>query len=241
ESQIVYEATWARQAAWGTAVEIVSATKGNVDPPPWIAGYVVERVDHAVALYHDRQVDPNNGETIWETSNSFGGMGMGGAMMGGGPEQVVRPDWLIDGEILAAAIEMHHEGRLEMPIRFAVETMMHPALIWYPWPDGYANAIEQLTKLDPKTPKYVTAQVDRILRAATTEYAETQQSGTVGSLFRADLFDVVGPIYAKNFASPSDAKSRLEILQQTNLDKNETFNLMGEILDQRVADEPPSP
>ncbi|WP_186776130.1 serine/threonine protein kinase [Rubripirellula reticaptiva] len=238
ESPIVYESTWARQAAWGTAVEVVSAAKGNVDPPPWIAGYVVERVDHTVALYRDRPVDPKNGETIWETSNSLRGMMMDGTIVGG-TEQVVHPNWLIDGEILAAAIEMRREGRLELPTEFAVETMMHPALVWYPWPDGYAKAIEQLTKLDPKTPQYVTAQVDRILRAATTEYAETQQSRTVGSLFRADLFDVVGPIYAKNFASASDAKSRLEILQKTNQDKNETFKLMVQILNERLAKEAP--
>ena len=200
ESQEVRDAKWARLVAWTTATDIVSSLEHEFKPPSWIVEFVVDRVKRAVVLYRDRPIDAATGETVWETAPVWECRRQG--------FNVMRPDWLIEGKILAAALRLHRDGRLQVPTDFAVEVLMHPAQRWYPWPTGYRDAIDALTELDADTIRLITDQVGRISKEASNALNNSHPMTVLNTLYRADLFEVVGPIYAEHVVLTDEAVER---------------------------------
>ncbi|KLU07760.1 Serine/threonine protein kinase [Rhodopirellula islandica] len=212
------EANIARETAWAIAVRIVQESGPQISPPAWIADYVEEQVDEAVAKYEQREVDPETGQTKWDYAdpNAVYGFSMGG--FGGGPQANTTPnppDWILPTELYLAAIEMRREGRVQFPIEFAAETLAHPRFNWYSMDDSSLNDVVQaLTAIDPKAPSLIAFHLDRSFQEMDRQYQASQNAEWLHPLtyLQQRLQEGLASVYTTHVEQPAQAHDRLERL-----------------------------
>ncbi|WP_430452212.1 serine/threonine protein kinase [Rhodopirellula europaea] len=212
------EARTARQMAWGSAVRIIEESGPRVSPPDWIAEYVQEQVDEAVADYEQREIDPETGQTKWDYTdpNSVYGFASGG--FGGGPQMTTTPtdpDWLLSRELFLSAIEMRREGRLDLPIQFAAETLAHPRFNWYSM-DGssFNDVVQGLATIDPEAPSLIAFHLDRSFQEMDRQFQASQNAEWLRQLtyFEQRLKEGLASVYTTHINHPEQAHDRLERL-----------------------------
>lgn len=227
-----YDAIASRKAAWDTAIDLITASKSNIDPPAWIAKHVVDAVRTAVAEYEARPVDPVTGEDmVSPTQNTFGMMGG----MGGYPAP---PDWAIDPNILMAALEMRREGRLPFPNEFVVALITHPGFRWHFGLDEQIATLDGLVKDEPNALNLVLTAVDKHLQKLDS-MLEGSQHNSIGRYY--SMLASTGRLYAEHVADIETAIQRSEKLQSALKangfsGSNDPLQPIIEILEQRLSE-----
>lgn len=212
------EANFARETAWAIAVRIVQESGSQISPPDWIAEYVHEQVDEAVADYEQREIDPESGETKWDYSDPNAAYGFSSGGFGGGAQMITSPtapDWLLSRELFLAAIEMQREGRLDLPIQFAAETLAHPRFNWYPLEgETLDDVVQTLTAIDPKAPFLIAFHLDRSFQEMDRQYQASQNAEWLRPLtyFQQRLKEGLAFVYTTHVDHPKQAHDRLERL-----------------------------
>jgi hypothetical protein len=210
------EALSARKSAWSIAVRIVQKSGPHIVPPVWIADYVKEQVDEAVATYAHRELDPKTGQTKWRYTPSNAGGGLSG--FGGGGRMTTNPtvpDWLLSRELFLSAIEMRREGRLDLPIQFAAETLAHPRFNWYSMDDSSLNnVVRALATIDPKAPSLIAFHLDRNFQEMDRQYQASQNAEWLRPLtyLQQCLKEGLASVYTTHVNHPKQAHDRLERL-----------------------------
>ncbi|MCC9644235.1 serine/threonine protein kinase [Rhodopirellula sp. JC740] len=209
------DAMHSQQLAWGTAVRLIEEAGPRIEPPAWIAEYVQTQVEKAVTLYRERPIDQETGTTLWtytEQTGFYGGIGGG---FGGSPQVVTTPDtpdWLLPNELFHAAVEMQREGRLMMPIEFAVETIAHPRFNWYPSDDqSVQDVVDALQASDQDAPTRIAFHLDRFLQEIDAKYQQTNNADYASTLtyLRTRLEKGFEDIYVTHVEDPTQAFDRL--------------------------------
>lgn len=212
------EAYYARLSAWSVAMRIVKMTGPHTATPNWIAEYVQEQVDEAVAVYEQREIDPDTGQTKWDYTNPNAAYGFSMGGFGGGSQMITSPtapDWLLSRELILSAIEMQKEGRLDLPIQFAAETLAHPSFNWYPLEGGTLDDVVQtLTAIDPKAPFLIAFHLDRSFQEMDRQYQASQNAEWLRPLtyFQQRLKEGLASVYTTHVDHPKQAHDRLERL-----------------------------
>ncbi|MEO9595682.1 hypothetical protein [Rhodopirellula bahusiensis] len=212
------EANIARETAWAIAVRIVQESGPQIPPPDWIAEYVQEQVDEAVANYEQREIDPETGQTKWDYSDPNAAYGFASGGFGGGPQMITTPaipDWLLSRELFLSAIEMRREGRLDLPIQFAAETLAYPRFNWYSMDDSSLNDLVQaLATIDPEAPSLIAFHLDRSFQEMDRQYQASQNAEWLHPLtyLQQRLEEGLATVYAAHVDHPKQAHDRLELL-----------------------------
>lgn len=247
------EARTARQMAWGSAVRIIEESGPHVSPPDWIAEYVQEQVDEAVADYEQREIDPETGQTKWDYSDPNAAYGFASGGFGGGPQMITTPaipDWLLSRELFLSAIEMRREGRLDLPIQFAAETLAYPRFNWYSM-DGssFNDVVQGLATIDPEAPSLIAFHLDRSFQEMDRQYQASQNAEWLRPLtfLRQRLQEGLASVYTTHVEQPKQAHDRLERLvkslpnlsmyQQSTQDNKDIWHAMLNDLKQRFESE----
>ncbi|WP_052035048.1 serine/threonine protein kinase [Rhodopirellula europaea] len=243
------EASASREMAWATALRILQDSGPHIAAPDWIADYVEEQVNDAVAKYERREVDPATGQTKWDYSdpNAVYGFSMGG--FGGGPQAHTNPnppDWILPTELYLAATEMRREGRVQFPIEFAAETLAHPRFNWYSM-DGssFNDVVQGLATIDPEAPSLIAFHLDRSFQEMDRQYQASQNAEWLRPLtfLRQRLQEGLASVYTTHVEQPKQAHDRLERLvkslpnlsmyQQSTDDNKDFWHAMLNDLKQR--------
>ncbi|HBE65775.1 MAG TPA: serine/threonine protein kinase [Rhodopirellula baltica] len=209
------EAYYARLSAWSVAMRIVKMTGPHTATPNWIAEYVQEQVDEAVAVYEQREIDPDTRQTKWDYTNPNAAYGFSMGGFGGGSQMITSPtapDWLLSRELIISAIEMQREGRLDLPIQFAAETLAHPSFNWYPLEGGTLDDVVQtLTAIDPKAPFLIAFHLDRSFQEMDRQYQASQNAEWLRPLtfLRQRLQEGLASVYTTHVEQPKQAHDRL--------------------------------
>ncbi|MCM2370488.1 serine/threonine protein kinase [Aporhodopirellula aestuarii] len=231
-SSVEINAMLSRKAAWDTAIDLVAACKSNIDPPAWIAEYVVDEVRTAVAEYEARPVAPETGEDIvsppQHTFSTMGGMG-------GYPAP---PDWAIAPDVLVAALEMRREGRLNFPNEFVVDLITHPGFRWYFGLEEQIATLDSLVEDDPNALNLVLAAVDKHLRKLDSMQSGSERN-SIG--YSYPMLAFTGRLYAEHVLDIETAIQRFEKLESTlkatgYSNSGDLFQPFIEILEQRLSE-----
>lgn len=247
------EAVSSRETAWVTAVRIIEMSGPKISPPSWIADYVQEQVDEAVADYEHREIDPETEQTKWDYSDPNAPYGFSSGGFGGGPQMITTPtdpDWLLSRELFLSAIEMRREGRLDLPIQFAAETLAHPRFNWYSMDGSSLNDLVQaLATIDPEAPSLIAFHLDRSFQEMDRQYQASQNAEWLHPLtyFGQRLKEGLASVYTTHVEQPEQAHDRLERLvkslpnlsmyQQSTEGNKDIWNAMLNDLKQRFESE----
>ncbi|TWT68157.1 serine/threonine protein kinase [Crateriforma conspicua] len=206
----------ARHHAWETAVQITGQAGPHIEPPTWIADYVIERSGESIAEYQRRKLDPKTNTTRWSYENPFGFGGFGGG--GGGMQtqtSLTAPDWMMPRELFSAAVELQREGRLEMPTDFMAETLTHPSFSWYS-SDGLSlqDVAKAMKEIDDNAYARIAYHLDRLFREVDHRYQDSNNAEYVRTLtfVQPRLEEGLADIYTAHVDQPKSAQQRLEDL-----------------------------
>ena len=145
---------------------------------------------------------------------------------------------------------MRREGRLDLPIQFAAETLAYPRFNWYSMDDSSLNDLVQaLATIDPDAPSLIAFHLDRSFQEMDRQYQASQNAEWLRPLtfLRQRLQEGLASVYTTHVEQPKQAHDRLERLvkslpnlsmyQQSTDDNKDFLHAMLNDLKQRFESE----
>ncbi|QDT02989.1 Serine/threonine-protein kinase PrkC [Rubripirellula lacrimiformis] len=200
------ENTYLRQKAWGIARTLVVAADGTIDQPAWMIDYVQDQIDRAVTAYQNRSAESDL-QAGARSAISPGGM-TGTGMMGGFPQ----PVWVIDGDLLLAALEMQRDGLVTIPTDYAVAVMTAPFFAYFSDPADPQIAVDTLIQADANAKQLIAESIDQQLMLCEVIYDQNQDVQPFASLVGHSMFQLTGPIFAANVTATAPLVERISKL-----------------------------